>query len=88
MCGRVRSRVSVDWLMEWRAMDSTMVNVPQLADEVAGVKFGDERLTNRLVRVVQALGSRPHDSIPAATTTRTEMEGTYRFFANEKSRRN
>lgn len=65
-------------------MDSTMVNVPQLADEVAGVKFGDERLTNRLVRVVGALGSRPHDSIPAATATRTEMEGTYRFFANEK----
>ena len=65
-------------------MDSTMVNVPQLADEVAGVKFGDERLTNRLVRVVEALGSRPHDSIPAATATRTELEGTYRFFANEK----
>ena len=75
---------SVDWLTEWRAMDSTMVNVPQLADEVAGVKFGDERLTNRLVRVVEALGSRPHDSIPAATATRAEMEGTYRFFANEK----
>ena len=35
---------SVDWLTEWRAMDSTMVNVPQLAGEVAGVKFGDERL--------------------------------------------
>ena len=65
-------------------MDSTMVNVPQLAGEVAGVKFGDERFTNRLVRVVEALGSRPHDSIPAATDTRTELEGTYRFFANEK----
>ena len=65
-------------------MDSTMVNVPQLAGEVAGVKFGDERLTNRLVRVVEALGRRPHDSIPAATATRTELEGTYRFFANEK----
>ena len=76
--------VSVDWLTEWRAMDSTMVNVPQLADEVAGVNFGDARLTNRLVRVVEALGSRPHDGIPAATATRTEMEGTYRFFANEK----
>ncbi|MEI6538424.1 MAG: transposase DNA-binding-containing protein [Planctomycetota bacterium] len=75
---------SVDWLTEWRALDSTMVNVPQLAGEVAGVKFGDERLTNRLVRVVEALGSRPHDSIPAATATRTELEGTYRFFANEK----
>ena len=48
------------------------------------MQFGEERLTNRLVRVVQALGSRPPDSIPAATTTRTEMEGTYRFFANEK----
>jgi hypothetical protein len=30
---------SVDWLTEWRAMDSTMVNVPLLADEDAGVKF-------------------------------------------------
>ena len=65
-------------------MDSTMVNVPQLAGAVAGVKFGDERFTKRLVRVVEALGSRPHDSIPAATDTRTELEGTYRFFANEK----
>ncbi len=65
-------------------MDSTMVNVPQLAGEVAGVKFGDERWTNRLVRVFEALGRRPHDSIPAATATRTELEGTYRFFANEK----
>ena len=52
-------------------MDSTMVNVPQLAGEVAGVKFGDERLTNRLVRVVEALGRRPIRS-----TTKAKHPGT------------
>ena len=48
------------------------------------MQFGDQRLTKRLVRVVEALGSRPHDSIPAATATRAELEGAYRFFGNEK----
>ena len=52
-------------------MDSTMVNVPQLAGEVAGVKFGDERWTNRLVRVVEALGRRPIRS-----TTKAKHPGT------------
>jgi hypothetical protein len=65
-------------------METTMVDVPQLADEVEGVQFGDQRLTKRLVRIVETLGSRPHDSIPAAAATRNEMEATYRFFANEK----
>ena len=65
-------------------MESMFGDVPRLADEVAGVEFGDKRLTKRLARVVEALGRRPHDSIPATAPTRAEMEGTYRFFANDK----
>ena len=65
-------------------MNAIVREVPSLADEVDGIEFGDKRLTKRLVRIVEALGARPHDSIPAATATRAEMEATYRFFANEK----
>ena len=60
------------------------MSIPRLADEVVGVKFGHQRLTKRLLRVVETLGNRSHDSIPAAAETRKEMEGTYRFFANKK----
>lgn len=87
MIARVRMGAfasSKNWLTERYVMESMMIDVPRLADEVAGVEFGDQRLTKRLTRVVEALGSRPHDSIPAAAGTRAEMEGTYRFFANDK----
>ena len=65
-------------------MNTIISEVGELADEVEGVDFGDERLTKRLCRIVETLGVRPHDSIPAAAATRAELEATYRFFANEK----
>jgi hypothetical protein len=65
-------------------MQSAVCEVPSLAEEVTGVRLGDQRLSKRLIRIVSSLGHRPHDSIPAATANRAEMEATYRFFANEK----
>ena len=55
-----------------------------LLDEVRDVSFGDRRLDRRLQKVISELGSQPERSIPAATHSRAEMEGAYRFFDNEK----
>lgn len=55
-----------------------------LVDEVYGADLGDERLNQRLVRIVERFGQSPNLSIPAATTSRAEMEAAYRFFNNEK----
>jgi len=55
-----------------------------LTDEVRGAEFGDKRLSQRLGKVIEELGSNPSLSIPAATDARAEMEGAYRFFDNEK----
>lgn len=54
-----------------------------LADEVAGVEFGDRRLTRRLAVTADRLGAQPNLSIPAAMHGRAEMEAAYRFFANQ-----
>ena len=56
----------------------------RLVDEVCGADLGDERLNERLVRIVERFGESPNLSIPAATTSRAEMEAVYRFFSNEK----
>lgn len=58
--------------------------VDLLIDEVRGADFGDERLNNRLVRIGERFGQSPNLSIPAATTSRAEMEAAYRFFNNDK----
>jgi hypothetical protein len=47
-------------------------------------KFGDQRLTKRLVTIMDRLTSNPNTSIPAAMDGRAEMEGAYRFFNNPK----
>lgn len=46
--------------------------------------FGDQRLTDRLVKIVDRLSDHPHLSIPAAMDGRAEMEAAYRFFDNER----
>ena len=53
-------------------------------DEVRGAEFGDQRLTNRLGKIVEELGAKPTMSVPAATQGRAEMEAAYRFFDNPK----
>ena len=55
-----------------------------LTEEVRGAEFGDQRLTNRLGLILDRLSKRPNQSIPGAMDGRAEMEGTYRFFDNEK----
>lgn len=55
-----------------------------LEDEVQGAAFGDQRLTNRLGKVIEEFGAKPNMSIPAATHGRAEMVGAYRFFDNDK----
>jgi hypothetical protein len=47
-------------------------------------QFGDQRLTNRLVTIIDRLSVRPNLSIPAAMNGRAEMEGAYRFFGNPR----
>ena len=56
----------------------------QVCDEVRGADLGDQRLNDRLVKIVQELGAKPNLSIPAATDRRAEMEGAYRFFDNDR----
>jgi hypothetical protein len=55
-----------------------------LKDEVRDAEFGDQRLTKRLGKIVEELGSKPTMSVPAATHGRAEMEAAYRFFDNSK----
>ena len=55
-----------------------------LADEVQSTSFADKRLDKRLGKVLEELGAKPNLSIPAATHSRAEMEGAYRFFDNDK----
>jgi hypothetical protein len=53
-------------------------------DDFAGADFGDERLTKRLLRIVEGLAPNPGASLPDAAKDDTELEGTYRFLQNEK----
>ena len=55
-----------------------------IVDEMVGAEFGDLRLTNRLLKIVERLGAHPNMSIPAAADGRAEMEAAYRFFDNPK----
>jgi len=55
-----------------------------LQDEVQGATLGDQRLTQRLGKLIEQLGAKPNMSIPAASRGRAEMEAAYRFFDNDK----
>jgi hypothetical protein len=60
------------------------MNGVELSEEVAGCQFGDARLTKRVQKLADALGRKPNISIPAALTTKADIEGCYRFFNNDK----
>jgi|HubBroStandDraft_1064217.scaffolds.fasta_scaffold62646_1 hypothetical protein len=53
-------------------------------EDFAGADFGDERLTKRLLRIVEGLAPKPGASLPDAAKDDAELEGTYRFLQNEK----
>jgi hypothetical protein len=57
--------------------------LPSLSDEVLEADFGDVRLTQRAVLLVDSLADRPGESFPKALDE-TELEGAYRFFGNVK----
>jgi hypothetical protein len=54
-----------------------------MSDEVQAAKFGDRRLTRRLVQIVDRLAPSPQASFPTAADGDAELEGTYRFLQNE-----
>ena len=56
---------------------------PAFTDALENAVFGDERLSKRLVTIVNRLSEKPNMSIPAAMSDRAEMEAAYRFFDNE-----
>lgn len=61
-----------------------MSKVADLADEFQSCQFGDTRLSKRARRLAEAFSHKPNISIPAALQTRSDIEGCYRFFNNDK----
>lgn len=57
---------------------------PWAQEEMQDADLTDQRLNNRLVQVLSALGDRPTASIPAACGGHSEMVAAYRFFDNDK----
>jgi hypothetical protein len=55
-----------------------------VVDEVAATEFGDGRLNARVRRISGRLAMKPGSSFPEALVTEAELEGFYRFVANDK----
>jgi hypothetical protein len=55
-----------------------------VANEVAGCRLKDQRLQQRLARIVERLGAKPAASIPAACHGWSETQATPRFLSNER----
>lgn len=55
-----------------------------VSDRFESARFGDQRLTDRLVKIVDRVGDQPNLSIPAAMKGRAEIEAAYRFFDNDR----
>jgi len=53
-----------------------------LHDDVEGAEFGDRRLSDRLVEIVDRLAPSPEASFPTAMSGDAELEATYRFLSN------
>lgn len=52
------------------------------SDELFNIDLGDERLNKRSVKILDALGGNPINSIPAACNGYHETKAAYRFFDN------
>jgi Transposase DNA-binding len=55
-----------------------------LRSEVTGAALGDERLTRRLEKISAAALACPSGSFPEMTDGDAALEGTYRFFSNDR----
>lgn len=53
-----------------------------IADELAGIHLGDERLNQRSRKVIEALAANPEASINAAVNGWGDTQAAYRFFNN------
>lgn len=59
-------------------------DVSWVAEEFGLAELGDERRTDRLVKLASALAKRPTASFPEALETQAELTATYRFFDNDQ----
>jgi hypothetical protein len=58
--------------------------IGNVVGEFEGARFGDERLSARLLRIVQAAAQRPAVGFPRMIGNESALEGAYRFVRNEK----
>ena len=58
-----------------------------IEEELSASDFGDARLDQRYVEVMNRLSQKPSAIIPTACETWKETRGAYRFFDNEAGRR-
>ncbi len=56
----------------------------RIADELAGIQLGDERLNKRSRKVIEALAANPEASINAAVNGWGDTQAAYRFFNNDQ----
>jgi hypothetical protein len=61
-----------------------MCPLTPLVDEFESCELPDQRLLGRLVSISSALERDPEASFPAAVQDRSQLEGLYRFFGNER----
>ena len=59
-------------------------NAFSTSDDFSKARFGDERLTKRLVRLGKKITAHPNGSFPELTGTVADLEATYRFLSNLK----
>lgn len=59
------------------------MTVPEIETEFEGAELGDERRTQRLLRVARRVAEGADRSVPEATMTDAELEGCYRLVNNE-----
>ncbi len=55
-----------------------------IAGEFEGVRFGDERLSARVLRIASAVAQRPDVGFPQIFETESQTEAFYRFVNNER----
>lgn len=60
------------------------VEVPSVSEEFEDAVLGDARRTRRLVRLAETAAKAPELSFPKMTRSEGELEGAYRFFANDE----
>lgn len=54
-----------------------------IAEELTGISLGDERLSRRSVKVIEALAANPEASVNGAIAGWGDTAAAYRFFSNE-----